>query len=67
VSQGSQGSSLPVLLTIVFVVLKLVDKIDWPWVWVLSPLWIPLAIALVFGLIGLAFLGLAKSLARGDR
>lgn len=27
------------LLTIVFIVLKLIGKIDWPWVWVLCPLW----------------------------
>jgi len=28
------------LLTIVFIVLKLLGKIDWSWWWVLSPLWI---------------------------
>jgi hypothetical protein len=42
------------LLTIVFIVLKLIDKIDWSWWWVLSPLWLPAAIAIavlvVFGL-----------------
>ncbi len=27
-------------LTLVFVVLKLCSVIDWPWVWVLAPLWI---------------------------
>lgn len=26
------------LLTIVFIVLKLIGKIDWSWFWVLSPL-----------------------------
>lgn len=31
------------LLTIVFIVLKLLNIITWPWLWVLSPLWIPLA------------------------
>jgi len=35
------------LLTIVFIVLKLIDKIDWPWIWVLSPLWIPIAIFII--------------------
>ena len=34
-------------LTIVFVVLKLLGKITWSWWWVLSPIWIDLAIALV--------------------
>lgn len=32
------------LLAIVFIVLKLTGVIGWSWVWVLSPLWIPLAI-----------------------
>lgn len=32
------------LLTIAFIVLKLTGVIDWGWGWVLSPLWIPLAI-----------------------
>lgn len=39
------------LLTLVFIVLKLTNYIDWSWVWVLSPLWIPFAfIALFIGL-----------------
>ena len=28
------------LLTILFIGLKLTRNIDWPWLWVLSPLWI---------------------------
>jgi len=24
-----------------FITLKLGDKITWPWIWVLSPLWLP--------------------------
>lgn len=28
------------LLTIAFIALKLTGLISWPWVWVLSPLWI---------------------------
>lgn len=28
------------LLTIVFIVLKLLGLITWSWVWVLSPIWI---------------------------
>lgn len=34
------------LLTIVFIVLKLLGKITWSWWWVLSPMWIPLAVVL---------------------
>lgn len=29
------------LLTLVFIVLKLVGVINWSWLWVLSPIWIP--------------------------
>lgn len=37
------------LLGIVFIVMKLLDKIDWSWWWVLSPFWIPIAsIILIF-------------------
>lgn len=33
-------------LLVVFVTLKLVGVIAWPWLWVLAPLWIPLALCL---------------------
>lgn len=32
------------LLLIAFIVLKLCRVIEWSWVWVLSPIWIPLAL-----------------------
>ncbi len=35
------------LLTIVFIVLKLLGKITWPWVWVLAPIWIELIITVI--------------------
>ncbi len=35
------------LLTIAFVVLKLCHVIDWSWWWVLSPIWISLALVLL--------------------
>jgi hypothetical protein len=31
-------------LALIFIALKLTNYIDWSWWWVLSPLWIPLAI-----------------------
>ena len=34
------------LLTITFIVLKLLGVISWSWLWVLAPLWIPLLISL---------------------
>ena len=48
-----QGLGLGTVLTIIFVVLKLVGVIDWSWVWVLAPFWISAAISLVFGLVAL--------------
>lgn len=38
---------LTTLLTVLFVGLKLTNHIDWSWWWVLSPLWIGLAIGVV--------------------
>lgn len=35
------------LLTIAFIVLKLVGVITWSWIWVLSPLWISAVIYVV--------------------
>lgn len=32
------------VLTILFVLLKVYDKIDWSWWWVFAPMWIPFAI-----------------------
>lgn len=33
-------------MTILFIALKLTGQITWPWVWVLSPLWISALIVL---------------------
>ena len=41
------------LLQIAFIVLKLCNVIKWTWVWVLSPIWISLGLALLFGIVGL--------------
>lgn len=35
-----------VLLQIAFIVLKLCKVIDWPWGWVVSPMWITTAVAI---------------------
>ena len=39
-SSSSGGVGFSGLLTVVFIALKLTGNITWPWVWVLSPLWI---------------------------
>jgi uncharacterized protein (DUF983 family) len=43
---GNGGISFLGLLTILFIGLKLTGHITWPWLWVLAPLWIPMAIVL---------------------
>lgn len=42
----SSSISTSGLLGVLFVGLKLTGYINWPWVWVLAPFWIPLAIVL---------------------
>lgn len=43
---SSSGIGFIGLLQIVFIVLKLIGKIDWSWWWVLAPMWGPLALVL---------------------
>jgi hypothetical protein len=44
---SSGGIGLVILQTIVFITLKLLGSITWSWWWVLSPIWITVAIFLV--------------------
>lgn len=46
-STQTASSGGTTLLTIVFIVLKLTNVINWSWWWVLSPIWITLAIVLI--------------------
>ena len=50
--QVSVNGVLPTALLVAFVVLKLCHIIAWSWLWVLAPLWIPFALAIVFLLMG---------------
>ena len=47
-----RGTSLPTLLTVLFVALKLCGVIDWSWWWVLSP--IPITIGIALGVFAVA-------------
>ena len=42
------------LLAVAFIVLKLCGVIDWAWIWVLAPIWIPFA--LVFAIVIVTFI-----------
>lgn len=35
------------LLLVAFIVLKLCHVIEWPWIWVLAPLWIPFLLTVI--------------------
>lgn len=46
--QAEVGPAIPSVIFVVFVVLKLTGVIDWSWLWVASPLWIPAAVIILF-------------------
>lgn len=41
------------VLGIVFIILRLCGVIDWPWVWVLAPIWVPIGLWLLAVLIAI--------------
>lgn len=43
----SGGITFVGLLQVLFIGLKLAHVIDWPWVWVLSPIWMSMALLLL--------------------
>lgn len=45
------GLGIGDVLGIIFIVLKLLNVIDWSWWWVLAPFWIPLAIVILRAII----------------
>ncbi len=54
------GTSLPTLLTVLFVALKLCGIINWSWWWVLSPIPITLGVVLVVFAVVFAVLMITK-------
>jgi len=54
-SSSSSGIGFYGGLALLFIALKLLDKIDWSWWWVLAPLWMPITLILcgllIFGLV----------------
>jgi len=50
-SSSSGGIGFGGALTLLFIGLKLTNQIDWSWWWVLSPIWIVLALILVILLV----------------
>lgn len=50
-TEASRGMSFASALTLIFITLKLTGYITWSWLWVLAPMWIPLAIFIVIAAI----------------
>lgn len=60
VQRAGQGFPIFGILTIIFVVGKILGYLAWSWVWVLAPLWIPYAVfAALMLLIGVFAFGVA--------
>ena len=56
----SGGIGFSGLLTIVFIILKLIGKIDWSWWWVLSPLWITFMLCMLFFIVMIIVIDIMK-------
>lgn len=50
-NSSSSGIGICGVLTILFVVLKLVGVINWSWLWVLCPLWIDILLTVIVSVI----------------
>lgn len=59
-NSSSGGIGFVGLLTIVFITLKLIGKIDWSWWWVLSPIWIAVSLVVAILIVVVIFALLFK-------
>lgn len=46
-NKSTNGIGVCGVLTILFITLKLLKLINWSWVWVLAPFWIPIIIEII--------------------
>ena len=56
----SGGIGFSGLLTIVFIILKLIGKINWSWWWVLSPLWITFMLCMLIFILMIIVIDIMK-------
>lgn len=54
----SGGIGFSGVLTITFIILKLCGVIEWSWVWILAPLWFPVALIAAFFVVMLIIAGI---------
>jgi hypothetical protein len=66
-SSSAGGIGFFGLLGITFIVLKLCNVIDWDWLWVLAPLWGPLALLVFILLIWLIVMVISSVTGRRSR
>ena len=59
-SSSSGGVSVCGLMGVMFIGLKIAGIIGWPWVWVLAPFWVPLAIAIVILLVAAIIIAITE-------
>ena len=62
-AQDNVSAAVATQMTLVFVVLKLAGQIDWPWLWVLCPLWIYVGLTVCTGVV----LGFISAFSRPPR
>ena len=56
-----KGTTHLTTLLMIFVVLKLTNNIGWSWLWVLSPIWLPVSLVVVIAsLVGVVLAVLGK-------
>lgn len=55
VDKAEGGITFGGLLTVVFIGLKLAKVINWSWWWVLSPIWLPMILALIIATVIVVF------------
>lgn len=60
ITYGNGGIGFAGLLTIVFIVLKLIGVISWSWLWVLAPLWIEAIIVAIILIIVVIVVAVSK-------
>lgn len=46
-NNSTGGMGFASALQVAFIVLKLCKVIDWPWIWVLAPTWVSLALVVI--------------------
>lgn len=53
-AEGGRGIVFTDLLCLVFIALKLTGHIDWGWLWILSPIWVPFIPIVGLGMVAIA-------------